>query len=91
MSLIIWKEKVRVCLFWLQCLDCREMIWSLELINKKVECLECSNSNCAFQTYEDELVLTRGKLQNNPTDFLFTTTETLIDEFLIHGVVTYLV
>ena len=74
-----WERKGKgyVCP-WLQCLDCGgEMIWSLELINKKVECLECSNSNCAFQTYEDELVLTRGKLQNNPTDFLFTTTETL--------------
>jgi len=52
-----------------------QMIWRTEDRKNKVHRLCCSR--CSTTTEHDELILTRQRLQSNPADILFTTTEML--------------
>ncbi|HDG7754007.1 TPA: DEAD/DEAH box helicase [Klebsiella quasipneumoniae] len=51
------------------------MRWKAEDISRGKEILRCTH--CAHSVGEDEVVLTRVSLMNNPPDILFTTTEML--------------
>lgn len=51
------------------------MIWRTEDRKSKIHRLRCSR--CSITTGHDELILTRQRLQSNPADILFTTTEML--------------
>lgn len=52
-----------------------QMIWKTEDRKSKIHRLTCSC--CSTTTKDDELILTRQRLQSNPADILFTTTEML--------------
>lgn len=52
-----------------------QMRWNKADIQKNVERLVCHL--CGNQILDDEIVLTRKSMQNNPPDILFTTTEML--------------
>jgi len=52
-----------------------EMRWKAEDIRQGKEILRCTH--CTHSVGEDEVVLTRVSLMNNPPDILFTTTEML--------------
>ena len=77
-----WGEKSKisggyVCPF-LRCPECDgEMMWRLEDIRAGRERLRCTQSTCSGATAEDEVLLTRQRLQKEPPDILFTTTEML--------------
>ena len=56
--------------------DCQgQMIWRTDDRKNKIHRLCCTR--CASTTEHDELILTRQRLQSNPADILFTTTEML--------------
>ena len=56
--------------------DCQgQMVWRTKDRKGKVHRLCCSR--CSSRTEHDELILTRQRLQSNPADILFTTTEML--------------
>ena len=56
--------------------DCHgQMIWGTEDRKSKIHRLHCNRCNAA--TGHDELILTRQRIQSNPPDILFTTTEML--------------
>jgi len=54
-----------------------DLIWRHDDIKKSRERLHCSRAGCGFIVESDEIVLTRQKLQQEPPDILFTTTEML--------------
>ena len=56
--------------------DCHgQMIWRTEDRQRKLHRLCCTR--CSSATEDDELILTRQRLQSSPPDILFTTTEML--------------
>lgn len=56
--------------------DCQgQMIWRTEDRKSKIHRLSCTQ--CVTTTEHDEIILTRQRLQTNPADILFTTTEML--------------
>jgi superfamily II DNA or RNA helicase len=56
--------------------DCQgDLVWRDEDLQAELEQLICSE--CGAKISEDEVTLTRRKLQSNPPDILFTTTEML--------------
>lgn len=56
--------------------DCQgQMVWRTDDRKSKTHRLRCAR--CGTCTEHDELVLTRERLQSNPADILFTTTEML--------------
>lgn len=56
--------------------DCQgQMIWRTEDRKSNIHRLRCTR--CTASTEHDELILTRQRLQSNPADILFTTTEML--------------
>ena len=64
-----------ICPF-LRCPKCAsEMVWRLDAIQRRVEVLECVKQACGAATAPGSLRLTRRRLQEEPPDFLFTTTE----------------
>ena len=68
-----------VCPF-IQCPDDKcsgEMLWLDTDISSKKERLVCSCDTCSASIEEDEIVLTRDRMKQNPPDILFTTTEML--------------
>ncbi len=52
-----------------------QMVWRTEDRNEKIHRLRCTRCNATTQ--HDELILTRRRVQSNPPDILFTTTEML--------------
>jgi hypothetical protein len=63
---------------WLRCLSCdAELLWRQADYEAKRERLHCGRHGCHGVVSEDHLVLTRGRLQQQPPDILFTTTEIL--------------
>ena len=63
---------------WFSCPQCGgNLIWRDEDLNKKIERLNCIQSNCDTIVDDTQLVLTRSSLVKNPPDLLFTTTEML--------------
>ena len=68
-----------ICPF-IQCPDEKcsgKMLWLDSDINSKKERLVCSCVSCTASIEEDEIVLTRDRMKQNPPDILFTTTEML--------------
>lgn len=67
----------RVCPF-LRCPRCgSRMLWRDEDIHAATESLTCEDTGCGERTHPDEFALTRDRLQREPPDVLFTTTEML--------------
>ena len=67
----------RVCPF-LRCPTCgSRMLWRDEDIRSATESLTCEDTGCGERTRPDEIALTRDRLQREPPDVLFTTTEML--------------
>lgn len=63
---------------WMRCPSCGgEMLWRGVDVGKGQERLSCGQSKCGFQVDERHLVLTRQRIQQQPPDLLFTTTEIL--------------
>lgn len=63
---------------WMRCPVCdAELIWRQADITAGTERLKCIRHDCDGGVGEDHLVLTRGRLQRQPPDILFTTTEIL--------------
>ncbi len=63
---------------WMRCPDCdRELVWRGVDVAVGSERLECVQPSCGQTIGEDQIVLTRTRLQRNPPDILFTTTEIL--------------
>ena len=74
-----WKKNVAgyVCP-WIRCPTCEgDMVWAFEDLKVRKEALRCSEVDCSEKINEDEIILTRDRIQRTPPDFLFTTTETL--------------
>ncbi|AMS39347.1 protein DpdJ [Aminobacter aminovorans] len=63
---------------WMRCPKCDdELLWrqaDLEVANEQ---LTCVRHDCTGAVGEDHIILTRGRLQQQPPDILFTTTEIL--------------
>jgi hypothetical protein len=64
---------------WMRCPSCGgEMLWrAADLENGGRERLSCARPGCGSQVDERHLVLTRQRIQQQPPDLLFTTTEIL--------------
>ncbi|WP_122570549.1 protein DpdJ [Pseudomonas viridiflava] len=63
---------------WLRCPTCDgELIWREIDLRAQREVLQCSQHNCACYVPDSHIVLTRSRLQKEPPDVLFTTTEIL--------------
>lgn len=63
---------------WMRCPSCSsEMIWRNVDLQAKRELLVCASSVCGCQADENHIVLTRQRIQQQPPDILFTTTEIL--------------
>lgn len=63
---------------WMRCPQCGgELVWRLSDVQAGTERLFCGVAGCNGAVAEDEIVLTRQRLQKEPTDVLFTTTEIL--------------
>jgi hypothetical protein len=75
----LWERDARgfVCPF-LRCPRCSsDLIWVDNDVEDERERLECRRSSCGGSVEEDEVVLTRRRMQGAPPDVLFTTTEML--------------
>jgi superfamily II DNA or RNA helicase len=80
----VYKSGGYVCPF-IRCPECNsDMIWLDEVRSNKedkrgnkaaVESLSCTNKKCSCSIGPDELIITRGMMNENPPDILFTTTE----------------
>ncbi|MGD6893733.1 protein DpdJ [Bacillus infantis] len=56
--------------------DCSEtMVWKQEDVENGIERLHCSNSNCKTVIGEENIVLTRDRMNHVKPDIIFTTTE----------------
>ncbi|MET3793445.1 protein DpdJ [Aquamicrobium terrae] len=63
---------------WMRCPRCdEELVWRGGDIAADVERLVCVQHGCSEQIGDDQIVLTRTRLQRHPPDILFTTTEIL--------------
>ncbi|GAU81824.1 protein DpdJ [Bosea sp. BIWAKO-01] len=65
---------------WLRCPTCRgkgELIWPAADLDAARERLVCTETDCGAVIGDDALILTRQRIQSQPPDILFTTTETL--------------
>ena len=63
---------------WMRCPDCEgELLWINDAIEAGIERLVCSGHDCGYAISEHEIILTRARLQREPPDILFTTTEML--------------
>ena len=63
---------------WMRCPSCDgEMLWRGVDLDSDRERLTCARPDCASQADERHVVLTRQKIQQQPPDLLFTTTEIL--------------
>ena len=63
---------------WMRCPRCdSELVWRGADIATTTERLACVQSGCGHTIGDDQIVLTRTRLQRNPPDILFTTTEIL--------------
>jgi len=63
---------------WMRCPSCDgEMLWRGVDLDGGRERLTCARPGCASQADERHIVLTRQKIQQQPPDLLFTTTEIL--------------
>ena len=63
---------------WMRCPTCdKELVWRAADIAAARERLHCAQRDCTGAVAENHIVLTRGKLQRQPPDILFTTTEIL--------------
>jgi hypothetical protein len=63
---------------WMRCPSCDgEMLWRGVDLDGGRERLTCARPGCASQADERQVVLTRQKIQQQPPDLLFTTTEIL--------------
>lgn len=63
---------------WLRCPACdSELLWRQSDIDAGRERLACSRPDCDGSTSDQHIILTRGRLQQQPPDILFTTTEIL--------------
>lgn len=63
---------------WIRCPRCAsELVWRGVDIAAGTERLTCVQPGCGQAIGEDQIVLTRTRLQRNPPDILFTTTEIL--------------
>ncbi|TBO29285.1 DEAD/DEAH box helicase [Aquabacterium lacunae] len=63
---------------WMRCPSCAgEMLWRGSDLDNTQERLSCGRPGCGLQVDERHLVLTRQRIQQQPPDLLFTTTEIL--------------
>lgn len=63
---------------WMRCPSCDgEMLWRGVDLDGARERLTCARPGCGSQTDERHVVLTRQRIQQQPPDLLFTTTEIL--------------
>jgi len=63
---------------WMRCPVCDgELVWRQADVDAGTERLACARHDCAGAVGADHVVLTRGRLQRQPPDILFTTTEIL--------------
>lgn len=63
---------------WMRCPSCDgEMLWRHADLEGSRERLTCARSGCGSQTDERHVILTRQRIQQQPPDLLFTTTEIL--------------
>ncbi|WP_186098801.1 protein DpdJ [Burkholderia gladioli] len=63
---------------WMRCPSCgEEMLWRGADLESGRERLNCARPGCGSQADERHLVLTRQRIQKQPPDVLFTTTEIL--------------
>ncbi|WP_199555737.1 DEAD/DEAH box helicase [Sandaracinobacteroides hominis] len=63
---------------WMRCTLCDgELVWRGADIATGTERLVCVQQGCGAQIGDDQIVLTRTRLQRTPPDILFTTTEIL--------------
>ncbi len=63
---------------WMRCPTCDgELLWRQPDLEAGIERLTCARNDCAGAVGEDQIILTRGRLQQQPPDILFTTTEIL--------------
>lgn len=63
---------------WMRCPSCdSELFWRGSDIDSGTEQLFCAEPDCQGHISEQQIVLTRGRLQRHPPDILFTTTEIL--------------
>lgn len=63
---------------WIRCPSCDgELVWRGADVSAGVERLNCAQHGCGGQIGEDQIILSRTRLQRTPPDILFTTTEML--------------
>jgi hypothetical protein len=63
---------------WMRCPNCTsEMAWRKQDLLASRERLVCENVSCACEVDDKQIVLTRQRIQQEPPDILFTTTEIL--------------
>ena len=63
---------------WMRCPTCDgELLWRHADLEVRTEQLTCARHDCTGVVGEDWIILTRGRLQHQPPDVLFTTTEIL--------------
>lgn len=63
---------------WMRCPTCNgELLWRQADVEAGTERLVCALHSCSGAVSENQIVLTRGRLQRQPPDVLFTTTEIL--------------
>ena len=63
---------------WMRCPICDgELLWRQADLEAGTERLACTRHDCTGAVSEDQIILTRGRLQRQPPDILFTTTEIL--------------
>lgn len=63
---------------WMRCPVCDgELVWRQADVDTGTERLACARHDCAGAVCPDHIVLSRGQLQRQPPDILFTTTEIL--------------
>ena len=63
---------------WMRCPECEDkLLWRASDIDAKIEHLVCAQHRCRGVVKESQIILTRTRLQREPPDILFTTTEML--------------
>ena len=63
---------------WMRCPICHgELLWRDADLAAGIERLACARSDCTGGASDDHIILTRGSLQRQPPDILFTTAEIL--------------
>ncbi|WP_176559273.1 protein DpdJ [Rubellimicrobium roseum] len=63
---------------WLRCPECKDdMLWRAVDLQAGVERLHCARPGCGTIASESHIALTRKRIQREPPDILFTTTEIL--------------